>query len=67
MVNSAEKIALGMLKREGIAAVWDLHLDAAMLYSIGQREQAEALLDMADAAEKIVRSHIWRSAATPSS
>ena len=51
----------------GITAVWDLHLDAARLYRIGHREHADALLDVADAAEKIVRRHIWRSAATPSS
>ena len=56
MASSAEKIALGVLERTGIAAIWKLHLDAAMAYRNGRRDEAEILLDIADAAEEIWRA-----------
>ena len=65
MATSAEKIAVGVLERDGIAAIWHLHLDAAMVYARGQSEDAEILLDIADAAEEIYRRHIWRTVAIP--
>jgi hypothetical protein len=39
-----------MLAREGIAAIWQLHLDAATLYRAGNRISAVALVEIADLA-----------------
>jgi hypothetical protein len=62
MASSAEKIAVNVLERKGIDGIWDLHLDAVRLYCSGHKEQAEVLLEIADAAEQIW----WRCATAPS-
>lgn len=51
-----ETIALDLLQlqSDGIAAVWRLHLSAAVTYRIGNRRAAAALIELADMAE-----HLW--------
>ena len=46
-----EKVALSMLAREGIAAIWQLHMAAADAHQAGHPHAAEAILDIAEAAE----------------
>jgi hypothetical protein len=48
----AELLASRLLAREGLAAIWDLHLVAAGAYRNGRLETAEALVILADAAER---------------
>jgi hypothetical protein len=47
------------LEREGISAVWQLHLAAAAAYRDGYRRAAETVLEIADAAERelLERAH----------
>jgi hypothetical protein len=45
-----KKIAHEMLDCEGVKAIWNLHLDAAALYRIGNSVSADVFLDIADAA-----------------
>ena len=47
-----EKLALLMLAREGIAAVWHLHMAAADAYQTGHPAAAGAILEIAEAAEE---------------
>jgi hypothetical protein len=47
-----EKIALELLTRDGTSAVWQLHLAAAAAYGNGYLRAADALLQIADAAER---------------
>ena len=44
------KIARDMLAREGIAAIWKLHLDAATLCRAGNRTSAAVFFEIADLA-----------------
>ena len=44
------KIARDVLAREGIGAIWQLHLDAATLYRAGNTISAVALIEIADLA-----------------
>ena len=46
-----EKLALSILAREGIAAIWQLHMAAAHAYQTGHPHAAEAMLEIAEAAE----------------
>jgi hypothetical protein len=46
-----EKLALSMLAREGIAAVWQLHMAAANAHQTGHPAAADAMLEIAQAAE----------------
>ena len=48
----AERIALELLAREGLAAIWQLHVAAATAYNDGYRRAAETVLEIADAAER---------------
>jgi hypothetical protein len=48
----AENLALTMLAREGIAAIWQLHLAAARAYRDGHRAAAATIIEIADAAER---------------
>ena len=43
-------IARDMLAREGIAAIWKLHLDAATLYRAGNKISATTFIEIADTA-----------------
>jgi hypothetical protein len=47
-----ENLALTMLAREGIAAIWQLHLHAAGAYRTGHARAAVSILEIADAAEQ---------------
>jgi hypothetical protein len=52
----AEKIALELLARDGTSAVWQLHLVAAKAYRDGFTKAADALVEIADAAERELAS-----------
>jgi len=45
----SEKLAVRLLAREGISAVWQLHIAAATAYRDGYRRAAETVLEIADA------------------
>jgi hypothetical protein len=46
-----ESVALTLLVREGIAAIWQLHLSAAKVHRDGHRAAA-TIIEIADAAER---------------
>jgi hypothetical protein len=47
-----EKLALRILARDGIAAIWQLHLDAAYAHRTSYPTAARAILELAEAAER---------------
>lgn len=47
-----EKIALSTLADQGIAAIWRLHEGAAEAHRMGFPRSAEAILEIAEAAEQ---------------
>jgi hypothetical protein len=47
----AEIIALTILTRDGVAAIWGLHLSAAGAYRDGNKAVAAGIIEIADAAE----------------
>jgi hypothetical protein len=47
-----ENLALSILAREGIAAVWQLHLAAADAHRTGHPIAAASIVEIADAAEE---------------
>jgi hypothetical protein len=56
MASSTQRIAQTVLSREGVGAVWELHLDAAMLYRDGCPKLAKIMVEIADAIEQMVLS-----------
>ena len=48
----AEIVALSLLARDGIGAIWGLHLSAALAYQDGQKAVAAGIIEIADAAER---------------
>jgi hypothetical protein len=48
----SEKLALSILARDGIAAIWQLNLHAAGAYRTGHPRAAVSILEVADAAEQ---------------
>ena len=46
-----DNLALMILARDGIAAIWQLNLEAAEAYRTGHPFAAESILEIADAAE----------------
>jgi hypothetical protein len=48
----AESLALLMLARDGIAAIWQLHLAAAEAHRTGHRSAAVSISEIAEAAEQ---------------
>jgi hypothetical protein len=52
------RLASRMLSEKGLAAVWQLHLDALSAHLAGLPGAAALLLAIADAAEELVR---WRT------
>ena len=46
-----EKLALSVLARERIAAIWQLHMAAADAHQTGYPRAAKAILEIAEAAE----------------
>lgn len=64
-VAITEKIALSILARDGIAAIWALQVAAAEAHRSGHPRSAEAILEIAEAAERawlarkrVVRGHL---------
>ena len=49
----AEKLACDMLDRDGIRAIWDLHLAAISATEAGEHEMVVSLLEVAEAAERL--------------
>ena len=47
-----EIVALSLLAQDGIAAIWPLHLSAALAYRDGQKAAATGIIEIADAAER---------------
>ena len=45
-----EQLALSMLARDGIAAIWQLHLSAADAHRPGHHKAAQSILELAEAA-----------------
>jgi hypothetical protein len=48
----AEKLALSVLARDGIGAIWQLHLAAAEAHRTGHRSASASISEIADAAEE---------------
>ena len=48
----AQKLAVRVLAREGMTAIWELHVAAAEAYQHGQSSVATILIEIADAAER---------------
>ena len=48
----AEMVALSLLAQDGIAALWQLHLSAALAYRDGHEAVATGIIEIADAAEQ---------------
>ena len=48
----AEQLAHSMVANQGIAMIWQLHIDAATLDRNGNPASAAALIEIADAAER---------------
>jgi hypothetical protein len=47
-----EQLALSILARDGIAAIWQLHLSAADAHRTGHPKAAQSILGLAEAAEE---------------
>jgi hypothetical protein len=45
-------VALSLLAQDGIAAIWQLHLSAALAYRDGHEAVATGIIEIADAAEQ---------------
>jgi hypothetical protein len=54
MAVVADVAALNLLARRGIAVIWELHVEAAAAHR-EQRDGAESLIEIADAAEEWLR------------
>ena len=50
--NLTEGIAWRMLARDGIAAIWQLQVAAAVAYQTGNLSAAASIMEIADAAEE---------------
>ena len=49
-----ESLATSILDSKGIGAIWQLHLDAAYAYQTGYPVAANAILELAEAAERVL-------------
>ena len=49
-----ESLATSILDSKGIGAIWQLHLDAAYAYQTGYPVAAAAILELAEAAERVL-------------
>ena len=49
-----ESLATSILDGKGIGAIWQLHLDAAYAYQTGYPVAADAILELAEAAERVL-------------
>jgi hypothetical protein len=50
--SGTDNLAISMLAREGIAAIWTLHLAAARAHRDGHKAMAATIIEIADAAER---------------
>jgi len=50
--NLTEGIALRILDRNGIAAIWQLQVAAALAYRTGNPDPAASIMEIAEAAER---------------
>jgi hypothetical protein len=50
--TQTDKLALSALARDGIAAIWNLHVAAAKAHQIGYPQAARAILEIAEAAKE---------------
>jgi len=48
----AQVIALSLLARDGVSAIWKLHLSAAGAYRDGHKSVAAGIIEIAEAAER---------------
>ena len=48
-----ENLALSVLAGKGIGAIWQLHVDAAEAHRTGYPAAADAILELAEAAERV--------------
>ena len=48
----SERLALSILARDGVAAIWQLHLAAADAHRTGHPSAAASVVEIADAAEE---------------
>jgi hypothetical protein len=48
-----ERIARSILAREGVAAIWTLHIAAAEAHRTGHPQAAASILEIAEAAERV--------------
>jgi hypothetical protein len=48
-----ERIASRMVAERGIAAIWDTYVAAAAAYGLGKLDAAAALIEIAEAAERL--------------
>jgi hypothetical protein len=55
------RIATRLLARDGIGAIWQLHEAAASAQLAGHQWAAEIMIEIADAAEQICDSALWRN------
>ena len=53
-----ENLAMTMLAREGIGAIWQLHLAAAKAYRDGHKGPAGSIIEVGDAAEREWRRRV---------
>ena len=51
MQTITEKLAVSILARDGVAAIWRLHMAAADAHRTGHPRSAAAILEIAEAAE----------------
>jgi hypothetical protein len=56
MASSTKCLARSILCREGVDAIWELHLDAAMLHRDGCPKLAKMMVEIADAIEEMISS-----------
>jgi hypothetical protein len=54
MDSLAKDVAAELLKTDGVAAIWKLHMVAARVFQDGHPAEAEKLLRIADAAEHAI-------------
>jgi hypothetical protein len=52
-MTQAESLASKMLDVSGVRAVWDIHLAAAAAHRLGKPALADALVEIAEAAERV--------------
>ena len=57
MCELEESVARELLARDGIGVVWDAHVAAEAAYRVGNVRAAYILLNIADAAETILRGN----------